>query len=57
MGKRADNKSPRQRKEPRQKTHKGLEIPVPARGRFFDELDRTIKKTPAKSSGRGTTSH
>ncbi len=57
MGKRADNKSPRQRKEPRQRTHKGLEIPVPARGRFFDELDRTIKKTPAKSSGRGTTSH
>jgi len=49
MGKRADKKSPRQPKEPSQKTRKGLEIPVPKRGRFFDELGRAIKK---KTSGR-----
>ena len=57
MGKRADKRSPRQPKEPHQKTRKGLEIPIPARGRFFDELDRTIKKTPAKPSGRGKSLH
>lgn len=34
--------------EKRQKTRKGLEIPVPERSRFFDELDRTVRK----SSGR-----
>jgi len=43
--------------EPKQKTHKGLEIPVPARKRFFEELGRTIRKRTAKPSGRETTSH
>jgi hypothetical protein len=31
--------------EPKQKTRKGLEIPVPERSRFFDELERTVKKS------------
>jgi hypothetical protein len=30
--------------EPSQKTEKGLEIPVPERGQFFDALDKATKK-------------
>lgn len=41
--------------EPSQKTEKGLEIPVPERGQFFGDLDKTVKKSPGESSrsGRG----
>lgn len=35
--------------EPSQKTEKGLEIPVPKRGEFFDALDKASKK---ENSGR-----
>ncbi len=38
--------------EPSQKTHKGLEIPVPTRKEFFQATRRAIRKTsaPAKPS-------
>jgi hypothetical protein len=41
--------------EPSQKTDKGLEIPVPKRGQFFDALDKASKKNsgrekPSRSS-------
>jgi hypothetical protein len=43
--------------EPSQKTDKGLEIPVPERGQFFDALDKASKKnsdqeTPSRSGPR-----
>jgi hypothetical protein len=42
----ADKRSKRLTREgePSQKTNKGLEIPVPERGEFFDALDKASKK-------------
>jgi hypothetical protein len=41
--------------EPSQKTDKGLEIPVPKRGEFFNALDKASKKNldQGKPSPRG----
>lgn len=36
--------------EPSQKTEKGLEIPIPERGEFFDALDKASKKFREKTS-------
>ena len=47
---------PPKSKEPKQKTRQGLEIPVPKRDRFFEELDRTVKKRPPGSSESGSSS-
>jgi hypothetical protein len=43
--------------EPSQETEKGLEIPVPKRGEFFDALDKASKKNsdqekPSRSGPR-----
>lgn len=48
---------PPKSREPKQKTRQGLEIPVPARSRFFEELDKTVKKRSEKPSGHETASH
>jgi hypothetical protein len=38
--------------EPRQKTAKGREIPVPARGEFYRDLERRVKAKPEKKPKR-----
>lgn len=40
--------------EPKQKTRKGLEIPVPKREEFFGPLEQATRKSPAR---RGKASH
>ncbi len=39
--------------EPKQRTKRGLEIPVPARDDFLRTLDKAAKTPPEKSSSRG----
>ena len=38
--------------EPKQKTRKGLEIPVPKRQEFFDPLDAATRKKPPARRGK-----
>ncbi len=40
--------------EPKQKTRKGLEIPVPPRGEFFNILDTTATKKPRERRGKSS---
>lgn len=40
--------------EPKQKTRKGLAIPVPPRSEFFDILDTAATKKPPKRRGKAS---
>ncbi len=40
--------------ERKQKTRKGLEIPVPPRSEFFGMLDTTATKTPRERRGKAS---
>jgi hypothetical protein len=40
--------------EPKQKTRKGLEIPVPSRHGFFGSLDKAATKKPPKRREKGS---
>lgn len=39
--------------EPKQKTRKGLEIPVPKRDEFFGPLEEATRKKPPERRGKG----
>jgi len=40
----------REKREPTERTPKGLEVPVPKRGEFFDNLKKIVKPKPKKGS-------
>jgi hypothetical protein len=43
------------KKEPKQKTHTGHEIPVPRKGEFFDNLKKASKPSPPEKESDADT--